>query len=694
MLADARIAILRGMRFVIKNHLLAVVVLLPLAFGQEQKNPAGVPPVPDYVPAGALHSVIIMSGNKAGDEFAWKSSDGKLHTFSQYNDRGRGPRIDGLYQLNEKGWPTQADFKGNDYLKANVEEHFTFDGKQSSWKSKSEEGSALGLSGFYPSNYGPTEEFALTVRALLANGGTLPLLPVGTARLQKLRTESVELDGKPAEVTLYSVSGFGFTPARIWLDKDNQFFATPGTWFAQVRAGGESSLPKLLAIEQDLDKKRSAELAQTLVKKPAKGIFIHDVALFDADNAKIVPHQSVVVIGNKISQVGAASAIKTPAGATVIEGKGLTLLPGLWDMHAHVSPLDGMLNLATGVTTVRDLANDVDELMARKKRIEEGQEIGTRIIAAGFLDGSGPFHGPTKALVDTPEQVREWVSKYHALGYPQIKMYSSIKPELVPVIVEEAHKNGMRVSGHIPAGLIATDAFRAGFDEMQHMNFVFLNFMPDVKETRTPARFVEPAKRSADIDVKSKPVQDFIAMLKAGNKAVDPTMVAFEGMITGRPGHVDPSFVAVADRMPTQVRRGFLGGGLEVPDDATDKLYKSSFENWKKMLKELYDHGVTLDVGTDSLAGFAYQRELELFVESGIPAAQTLKIATITSARTMKRDSDLGSIEAGKLADMSLVPGDPTTDISVVRRTRTTIKDGKIYEPSAIYRELGVKPAE
>src|SRR6185312_9698148 len=231
---------------------------------------------------------------------------------------------------------------------------------------------------------------------------------------------------------------------------------------------------------------------------------------------------SVIVSGHLIQRVGPAATVKAPTGATVIEGKGMTLLPGLWDMHSHISSLDGMLDLATGVTTARDLANDVDELMARKKRIDEGNELGMRIIAAGFLDGPGPYQGPTKALVSTPEEVRQWVEKYHALGYPQIKMYSSIKPELVPVIVEEAHKNGMRVSGHIPAGMTATDAFRAGFDEMQHMNFVFLNFMPDVKETRTPARFIEPAKRSGDIDVKSKPVQDFISMLKAGNKAVDP----------------------------------------------------------------------------------------------------------------------------------------------------------------------------
>jgi imidazolonepropionase-like amidohydrolase len=296
--------------------------------------------------------------------------------------------------------------------------------------------------------------------------------------------------------------------------------------------------------------------------------------------------------------------------------------------------------------------------------------------------------------VATPEDVRQWVTKFHDLGYVQIKIYSSVKPELVPVVVEEAHKRGMRVSGHIPAGMIASDAIRAGYDEMQHMNFVFLNFMPDVKETRTPARFIEPAKRSADLDLTSKPVQDFIAMLADKHITLDPTLAAFEGMFLARPGSVDPTFAAIADRLPAQVRRSTLRGGLPIPDEATATLHQRSFEAWKRMLKLLYDRGITLDIGTDSLAGFAYHRELELHTQAGIPAAKVLQSATIGSARTMKRDAELGSITAGKLADLVLVAGDPTADIGAIRRIRTTIKDGKLYDAAALYRELGVAPAQ
>ncbi|MGZ7078194.1 MAG: amidohydrolase family protein [Thermoanaerobaculia bacterium] len=656
-------------------------------------EPSNVPPVPDYVPQDALHYTILLSGSKAGDEAVWKTPDGKVHTFSQFNDRGRGPKLDGVYVLNDQGSPVNVEIKGNDYLKKAVEETFVFDGKSSHWKSSSEEGEQAGLNGFYTSLNGSNEELAMLVRALLAHANAINLVPVGQARLEKVRKEDFTIGDRKRKLTLYSVTGLGFEPSTAWFDEDNNFYASPGTWFATVRSGGESVLPRLLEIDQQVARNRAAMIAKKLTQTPKGEVAIEDVTVFDSVNAKLLPHQTVIFSGNKISSVGPTATTLPRSQATIIDGRGKTLLPGLWDMHAHVSSIDGLLNLASGVTTVRDLANDVDELLARKKRIEAGEEIGTRIVLAGILDGPGPFQGPTKALVSTPDEARSWIRKYHDLGYVQIKVYSSVKPELVPVIVEEAHKLGMRVSGHIPAFMIAQDAIRDGFDEMQHMNFIFLNFMPDVKETRTPARFIEPAKRSVDIDVKSKPVQDFIALLKEHKTVIDPTLVAFEGMITSRAGKPDPSFASVIDRMPANVRRSFFNGGLNVADEATDKKYNASFANWKRMTKELYDDGVPLVAGTDSLAGFAYDRELELYTEAGIPSNKVLQIATIGAARVMKMDAAFGSIEPGKMADMALVDGDPVANIADIRRVRTTFKDGKMYDAAALFRELGVQPA-
>lgn len=673
---------------------LTLVIAAAAGFAPQPDQLSVVPPVPDDIPINrSVHTALILAGHRAGDSFLWKSDDGQVHVFMQYNDRGRGPKTSATYTLNRQGLPTAVTIGGVDYWKKPLDEQFRFDGQTATWKNNNEQGQASGLQGFYYSAAGTSEEQALRVHAARMQGGRLSLMPGGDIQVTSLRTESVDVGGTRVPATLYRVAGLSFASSYIWLDADDNFFAAPGSWFAQVRAGAEAALPRLQAIQDELDGTDVAERAHRLVQTPAHDVLIHDVALFDAATATVRPHQSVIFSGHRISQVGPADTVKARADAQVIEGQGLTLLPGLWDMHVHLQNFySSILHLTAGVTTVRDLGNDVDDLMARRARIEAGDEAGPRIIAAGFLDGRGPFQGPTKALVDTPDEVRTWVAKYHELGYPQVKIYGSIKPDLVPVIVAEARKYGMRVSGHIPSGMIAEDAVRAGFDEIQHINYIFLNFTPDLKLTNSMVRFRGIAERSVDIDVSSPPVQSFIALLNEHHTAVDPTLVAFEAMLTARAGQINPTVAMVADRLPVQARRASLGGGLS-EEEATQGQFRRAFDNWKHMTKMLYDRGITLDVGTDAFPGFAYLRELELLAESGIPPAKILQIATIGSAHTMSRDTDLGSIAPGKLADMVLVAGDPTTNISAMRRARITIKDGKLYDVAALYREVNVKPA-
>ena len=396
-----------------------------------------------------------------------------------------------------------------------------------------------------------------------------------------------------------------------------------------------------------------------------------------------------MIDGNRIVAMGPTAA--PPAGAEVIEAAGKTLIPGLWDMHAHVSPNDGLLNLAAGVTTVRDLANDVDELVARKKRIEEGTEIGTRIVMAGFMDGPGPYQGPTKVLVADEKSGREWIDKYAALGMVQLKLYSSLKPELVAPLAEAAHKKGLRVSGHIPAGLTASDAVKLGYDEIQHANFLVLNFMPDVRETRTPARFTEPARRTGDLDLGSPEVRQFIQLLRDRHVTLDPTLSIFESMFLDRPGVMAVGFRTVADRLPVQVRRSFLAGNLPVPP-GMDGKYRASWKKRLAFIQELYLAGIPIEAGTDSMAGFALHRELEIDAEAGIPAPEVLRLATLGAARIMGFEYQLGSVRPGKLADVVLIDGDPSARISDVRKTVITVKDGLVYRPAELYGELGVKP--
>jgi len=380
------------------------------------------------------------------------------------------------------------------------------------------------------------------------------------------------------------------------------------------------------------------------------------------------------------------------AGAQVIDAHGRTLLPGLWDMHVHLTGTDGIVDLASGITTVRDLGNQVEDLIARTHRFDAGTEVGPRVVRAGLIDGRGPLAAPIGLFADTPDEARAAVDKYAELGYVQIKIYSSLKPALVPVIVEAAHAHGLRVSGHVPNGMNAADAVVAGFDELQHANFLFLRFVADPDDdTRSPLRFTRVAERGAGLDLDGKDVQAFLDLLRDHHTVLDPTLIAFEGMLVSDPGELEPALAPYVDQLPVAIVRGARGGGLPAPDGKR-ATFRASFAALLKMIKRAWDRGIPIVAGTDDVAGLTLARELELYVKAGIPAPDVLALATIGAARVMKQDQESGSIAVGKHADLVLVDGDPTRDIGAVRNTDLVICRGRLYDPAALYGSVGMRP--
>jgi len=493
-------------------------------------------------------------------------------------------------------------------------------------------------------------------------------------------------------VTAYLIEGLGFSPSTVWLDDEQGFFASVDRFYSVVRAGWESSVPKLLEKQEARASTRTLELARTLIRRPKQPVAITNANVFDSATGQSAPGSTVLIDGNRIRTVGEDGAVTIPSQAERIDAGGKTLLPGLWDMHVHMGPTDGMLHMAAGVTSVRDLANDNDALLQMKREIDSGTAIGPRITMRGFMDGRGPYTGPTKVFVDTEAEARSAIDNYAKLGYEGIKVYSSIKPELVPTIIKLAHEKGLRVSGHVPAFMTARQFVEAGADEIQHINMLFLNFFFDeVKDTRTPARFIAVAERGATLDLNSLPVQAFLRLLKDHNTVIDPTLTAFEGMFVDRPGKMSVSYAAIADRLPPQVRREFLAGGLPVPEGKDARYHESQLATLR-MTKLLYDSGIPIVAGTDGLPGFTLHRELELYAQAGISPPEVLRIATLGAARVAHKDKELGSITPGKLADLVLIDGDPAKRISDVRRTALVMKDGALYEPAALYKALGVKP--
>ncbi len=684
----------------------AILLFLPMLLGSflwsQPATPSAsaqsaVPSLPADIPASADRYSFIMMGNLAGQQAVWTAPDGMLHIFFQFNDRGRGPKTTSVLKLGPDGIPVSEVITGNDYMKAAVTENYSLEAGTARWKNDDEQGEKkISVRAFYaPLNGGPSE-IALLAHAALQNGGKIALLPDGEARVQRKTELDIASAGKEAaghkkHVALYALSGLDFAPVYFWVEANDKFFGTVDNWGTVVPEGWESSAPTLLAAQNKIKESRASDLATKFAHHPNGILFIH-ANVFDAESAKIIPDQTVVIEGNRIAAVGPGelAAGRGPA-PQIIDATGKTLIPGLWDMHAHVGDNDGLLNLAAGVTSVRDLANDTDSLLARRQRIADGKEIGTRIVLAGIIDGRGPFQGPTKVLVSTEAEARAAVDNYKRLGYMQIKIYSSVPPAIVPAIIDEAHKNGMRVSGHIPAEMTAAQCVELGYDEIQHVNFLILNFFPEIKNTNTIARLVEPAKVGANLDLTSSQVQSFIKLLQDHHTKLDLTLSIFEDSYLSRAGEIPRGFQPVASRLPAQVRRGLLSQGM-TPPPGMDETYRKSFAKMMDLTTLLYKAGIPIEAGTDSMAGFALHRELELEVQAGIPASQVLQNATLNAARIMSLDKDLGSITPGKLADVVLVDGNPAANVSDIRKTMLVVKDGVLYKSAELYTELGVPP--
>lgn len=641
-------------------------------------------------------SVFILAGANAGFQEARYGDDGSLKTHFEFNDRGRGPKLDAIYELDANGMPTSIQLTGVDYLKAPITESFTRNGDELVWKNGSEDETrnVSGPSFFLALNQVP-EDSVLLVRALLnAPDHKLALIPAGEASIRKLTSIKVKGKAGSKNVDLYAVSGLGLLPDLVWLDQDQRFFASYSGWSTLIREGYEGAI-KTIGDRQQQEEKRLAETrAKELTRILTRPLLIRNVRVFDPPSGEVLDARSVLIDAGRIVSVGAAD-VASLDGVDELDGAGRFLMPGLWDMHVHFSGgADGLLDLASGVTTVRDMANQVEVLQGLIKGIEAGKDIGPRIIRAGIIDGPGPFAGPTKVLVATEKEALDAIDMYQKTGHEQIKIYSSVKPELMPVIAKAAHARGLRVSGHVPAFMTARQFVENGADEIQHVNMLFLNFLFDkVQDTRTPARFTAVAEYGAGLDLSSKPVRDFIQLLKDHHTVIDPTVGTFEDMFLSRPGHPGPGFAAIVDRFPTtwqrQVKSG--SGGLEMKP-GQQALFRDSYQNMVNMVGVLYRSGVHIVAGTDSLAGMTLPRELELYVEAGIPPADVLRIATSGSAEVMKRDQEHGRVAPGYVSDLILVDGDPTINMADIRKVRTTIRGDRVYDADALFRAVSIAP--
>ena len=557
---------------------------------------------------------VLLLGNVAGKQTV--QANGADYS---YNDRGRGAHIAAIWKLDAAGVPSEYIGHGNDYMKAPVDESFRLVGGKAEWKNRTERGSqsVAGEAFFVPLN-APPEMMGVLARALLKSPThTLPLLPSGEARIENAGTLDVDTPSGKRTLTEYQITGLDFSPDAVWLDNDGSTAARVSSWFTVISAKLGNAFAQLQAKQDATDAEWTSRVAKELTHVPSGALVIRNARLFDPRDLSVTPHTSVLIEGERIVRVAADGDLKVPANAEIIDANNRFLMPGLWDNHQHFGDNDGALDLIAGVTSSRDMANDTDGFLKRVARFDDGTELGPRVLKAGIIDGTGEFAGPTKMRVDTADEALKDVDWYADHGYAQIKIYSSVKPELVPVIADRAHARGLRVSGHVPAFMSARQFVDGGADEIQHIIFVVLNFLyPQVQETRNRDRFIKVAEHAFEFTPDKPQVREFIDFLKRHHTVIDPTLGIEEATMASTPGAVPPGMQDFIQRFPPQVRRSQTNEWALVPPKGQEAAYRDAFPALMKLVRALYDAGVTIIPGTDSLAGYMLHYELEIYVRA------------------------------------------------------------------------------
>ncbi|MEP6484559.1 MAG: hypothetical protein ABJB01_08915, partial [Rudaea sp.] len=395
--------------------------------------------------AASREDKIFLLGNEAGKQTVTiNGADSNAADYS-YSDRGRGEHIVATWKIDAAGVPIDYVGKGNDYMKAPVDETFHFADGKATWKNRTEQGAqAVHGEAFYVPLNAPPEFLGVLARALLkAPDHKLPLLPAGEARLESAGSVDVVTASGSTSLTQYRIVGLGFSPIPVWLDRDGNTAAEVSSWFTVVSAELNGKVEPLQAAQDKADGESSARMAKELTHTPTGALAIRNSRLFDPRDLSVTPNSSVLIEGERIVRVATDSDLKIPVGAETIDAHNRFLMPGLWDNHQHFGDNDGALDLIAGVTSARDMANDTDGFLKRVARFDDGTELGPRVLKAGIIDGVGEFAGPTKMRADTPEEAIKDVDWYADHGYAQIKIYSSIKPELMPIIAEHAHARGL-----------------------------------------------------------------------------------------------------------------------------------------------------------------------------------------------------------------------------------------------------------
>jgi imidazolonepropionase-like amidohydrolase len=546
---------------------------------------------------------------------------------------------------------------------------------------------------FTIAGYAPTTMQMLMVRYWSTHGSPAQLttLPGGTVKIEPRGRDSIHIDGKEQIFDRFTVEGLIWGRETLWFDQARNLIASVTTdaefdHFEAIREGYEGALGTFVGRAGADNMAALAEISKGISGSRAQRIAIVGGTLIDGTGSPAVTDSVVLIENGKFTAAGPKSQVKIPAGFQKVDARGKTILPGLWDMHAHFEQVEwGPIYLAAGATTVRDVGNEFEFITAVRDAVANGRGLGPRLLLAGVVDGTGPLALGVER-VDTPEQAKMWTDKYHDAGFQQMKIYSSVKLEELKDVTTEAHRLGMTVTGHVPEGLDAYQAIDAGQDQINHIQNI-----ADIMESALPenASRLDRAKARAEIDMNSPESKKAIAFLVQHKTVVDPTLALMEfftASTTKTPVSIEPGIAKVAPELAA------ILGEAPPPSPHAD-LQEKGFQKEVEIVGALHKAGVPIVAGTDqTVPGYSLYREIELYVQAGFTPMEAIQAATIVPARVMGVEKEVGTVEPGKRADLIILDANPLDSIHNIRTVKFVITSGTMYNCGELWSSVGFKP--
>jgi imidazolonepropionase-like amidohydrolase len=598
----------------------------------------------------------------------------KLTADFDFTDRGGRVQLAATLRTKSDFTPISFEAKGKSYRFVNVDSNVRVEGSDALVRADGAAESRVTLPAqfFTVDGYAPFSAQMLLLRYWMQHGQprllrTVPGQPTNDVIVEARGREAIRIGSKVISLGRFAIDGVVWGRETLWLDERGSLAA------AITRAGGlsfeavrEDLEPALVQFVQRATRDRIGDLESiTRANAPLKsGTYaMAGATIVDGTGRPPVSDGVVIVRDGRIADVGPRASVQIPEDVPTVDVSGKTLVPGLWDMHTHVTQIEwAPVYLASGVTTVRDMGNEFEFITVLRDAIASKRALGPRLLLAGLVDGPGPnAFGVYYAA--TPEEAKQVVGKYHDAGFQQIKIYSLVTPALVEAICAEAHRLGMTVTGHVPNGMTIDQAAVAGMDHIAHLGI----------------------RGEAGSDEVSKT----IAVLRERKTVIDPTQ-SWNELLGHAAGTPIAAFQPGVAKIPSPLNRLFSNAGAAGSDAAAAR---TRLERGLRLVKALHDAGVPVVVGTDEgIPGHSVHREIELYVEAGFTPLEALQAATIVPARAMKLEAELGTIEKGKRADLVVLNANPLDRISNIRTVRWTITDGRVYDAQALWRSVRFQP--